>query len=243
VKVTGGAIAPFPGGSGSAPGPFSLAAADFNYDYRADLVLAGAGGVRLLRQDEAGGFADVTAATTLPAALVDAPASGVWVADIDTEGDLDVVLAPTQGPPVVLRNNGDGTFAELRPFAAVPSLRDFAWADLDGDGVPDAILLDAQGAVHVLLNYRGGLFREEALPAGLPPMAALATADTNGDALFDVLGAAVGGSVLRIGLGDDGRSGDTKTIARLGDPPAGLAPGAARLASAPRSRRPRGRRW
>ncbi len=34
---------------------------DFNYDFKTDLVLAGAGGVRLLRQDSPTAFADVTA--------------------------------------------------------------------------------------------------------------------------------------------------------------------------------------
>ena len=58
-----------------------------------------------------GRFADVTAATKLPASLLRAPAYGVWAADVDTDGDLDLVLAPRDGPPVVLRNNGDGTFA------------------------------------------------------------------------------------------------------------------------------------
>ena len=50
--------------------PTASLAADLNYDFRTDLVLAGAGGLALLRQDEGGRFADVTAETKLPAALL-----------------------------------------------------------------------------------------------------------------------------------------------------------------------------
>ena len=127
-----------------------------NYDFRTDLALAGAGGLCLLRQNDAGRFADVTALAKLPATLVRAPASGVWPADIDTDGDLDLVLAPRDGHPVVLRNNGDGTFTPRDPFAAVTRARGFAWADLDGEGVPDAAFVDDAGVVQVFVNLRGG---------------------------------------------------------------------------------------
>ena len=109
-------------GSGP-PTPDAVAAADLNYDFRMDLALAGAGGLCLLRQDNAGRFADVTALAKLPPTLLRAPAHGVWPADIDTDGDLDLVLAPRDGHPVVLRNNGDGTFTPRDPFAGVSRAR------------------------------------------------------------------------------------------------------------------------
>ena len=130
--------------------------ADLNYDFRMDLALAGAGGLCLLRQrrrrpvrrrDRPG-----EAARTAPSR----PCLGVWPADIDTDGDLDLVLAPRDGHPLVLRNNGDGTFTPRDPFAAVTRARGFAWADLDGEGVPDAAFLDDAGVVHVFVNLRGG---------------------------------------------------------------------------------------
>ncbi|HSD26961.1 MAG TPA: FG-GAP-like repeat-containing protein, partial [Vicinamibacteria bacterium] len=140
----------FPGGAGAEPpSPDGVLAADLDYDYRTDLVLAGAGGLRFLRQGEDGRFTDVTAAAKLPPALVWSPAHGAWAADFDTDGDLDVVLAPRNAPPLVLRNNGDGTFAERRPFTGARAIRGFAWADLDGEGVPDAVLLEADGLVRV----------------------------------------------------------------------------------------------
>ena len=104
---------------GGGPTPDAVAAADLNYDFRIDLALAGAGGLCLLRQDDAGRFTDVTAAAKLPPTLLRAPASGVWPADIDTDGDLDLVLAPRDGHPIVLRNNGDGTFTPRDLFPGV----------------------------------------------------------------------------------------------------------------------------
>ncbi len=96
---------------------------DFSYDFKTDLVLAGAGGVRLYRQVAGGQFEDVTAATGLPAAVVDAPYTGAWSADIEADGDLDIVLGRADAAPVVLRNNGDGTFTPIAPFAGVSGLQ------------------------------------------------------------------------------------------------------------------------
>ena len=100
----------------------------------------------------------------LPAAVTDAPYTGVWAADLDLEGDLDLVLGTLDGPPLILRNNGDGTFTALHLFDGIVGLRAFAWGDIDADGAPDAILLDATGTVHVYANQRGGQFQARALP-------------------------------------------------------------------------------
>jgi hypothetical protein len=56
-------------------------------------------------------FTDVTAAARLPAALLSSPAHSLWPADIDTDGDLDLVVAASDGAPIVLRNNSEGSFA------------------------------------------------------------------------------------------------------------------------------------
>ena len=62
VHLSTGATIPFPGGaSGVPPLPEGIVPVDFNYDFKTDLVLAGAGGVRLLRQDSPSAFTDVTA--------------------------------------------------------------------------------------------------------------------------------------------------------------------------------------
>jgi tetratricopeptide (TPR) repeat protein len=222
-------VGALPGGADASAGAPALVPADLDYDYRTDLVLAGPGGVRLLRQREDGSFEDVTAASRLPEPVLRAPAFGAWAADVDTEGDLDVVVAARRGPPLVLRNNGDGTFAERRPFAGIESVRGFAWADLEGDGVPDAALLDESGGVHLFLNARGGVFEKRVLSPPPPRAVAIAAAEASGDWRLDLLLLQADGRVARLGLGEDERSWTTAELARFEPVPVGLATGAARL--------------
>jgi hypothetical protein len=205
-----------------------VAAADLNYDFRMDLALAGAGGLCLLRQADTGRFADVTALAKLPATLLRAPAYGVWPADFDTDGDLDLVLAPQDGHPIVLRNNGDSTFTPRDLFAGVPRARGFAWADLDGDGVADAAFLDDAGVVRVFVNLRGGNFQAEALPAMYGHAVAIAAVEQNGDSLIDLLVLSRDGAVTRLSRNASNRTWEGKEVARV-DPPPGLEPGVARL--------------
>ena len=77
----GNASYPFPGGPAPVPpGPEGIVGLDFNYDFKTDLVLAGAGGVRLLRQESANKFADVTAQTKLPSTILNGSFTGAWAA-------------------------------------------------------------------------------------------------------------------------------------------------------------------
>jgi len=185
--------------------------ADLNYDFRADLVVAGPKGTRVLMQQADGRFEDRL--------LLRAPAHAVWPADVDSEGDLDLLLARRDAGPLVLRNNGDGSFASLEPFAGVARLLDFAWADLDGEGVPDAALLDADGRGRVFLNQRGGAFREDSLPA-LPRAVAIAAASLGRGPGFDVLVLAVNGAVTRLSRDANGLWAAAE-IARFAPAPAG----------------------
>jgi Tfp pilus assembly protein PilF len=176
VKLASGAEFPFPGGSGELQ-PESILPVDFNYDFKTDLVLAGEGGVRLLRQESPSSFTDVTAQTKLPAPVLHASYTGAWAIDVEADGDMDILLGTLQGTPVVLRNNGDGSFTVIHPFTGISGLRGFAWVDLDGDGNPDAAMIDGSGQLHFLHNERGGVFRERALPGNLPHVRAVTVAD------------------------------------------------------------------
>ncbi len=226
----GSPLCAFPGGAKrDPPGPDGVLAADLDYDYRTDLVLAGAGGLRLLRQTEDGRFSDFTAAARVAAGVVGAAAYGAWAADVDTDGDLDVVVAPVEGPPFILRNNGDRTFTEQRPFGGATTIRGFVWADLDGEGVPDAAFLQGDGSVRVFLNQRGGVFVEAATLTGLPRAAALAVAEASGDSLLDLLVLTAGGAVGRLSYREEGPRWEWAEVAKLPTPPPGLEPGRACL--------------
>jgi tetratricopeptide (TPR) repeat protein len=223
VRIKGGSTIPFPGGpTAQPPTPSGIMALDFNYDFKTDLVLAGAGGVRLFRQDEANKFTDVTAQTKLPANLTNASYTGAWAADIEADGDLDIVLGTLGGAPLVLRNNGDGSFKELHPFEGVNGLQRFVWADFDADGDPDAALIDLFGKLHVFTNERTGQFHERAMPDDLPEMRAISTADVNNDGTLDLLAVQGDGVILRLSDKDEGKAWDKAELAR---PPAGYAAG------------------
>ena len=197
----------FPGGPGRTPStPDGLLAIDWNSDNALDLALAGAGGIRLLRQEPGGTFADITAATGLGPDVTSAAAVGIWAADVEMDGDLDLVVAFQAGPPRVLRNRGDGTFEATAPFARVAALRGFAWADLDRDGTPDAALLDERGSVHIRINERAGQFRERTVPSNFGPAVALAVADADADGALDLLALKADGTILRLSDRDEGRS-------------------------------------
>jgi tetratricopeptide (TPR) repeat protein len=207
IQLTGGASYPFPGGPRAvAPGPESVLAIDFNYDFKTDLLLVGGGGVRFLRQDAPAGasdasspqFTDVTAQTKLPAAIVNGNWTGAWAVDIEADGDLDIVLGAASGTPTVLRNNGDGTFTAIHPFAGISGIQQFVWADLDRDGNPDASLIDGEGRLRVFHNERAGKFTEN---AGLPQfgnVAAIAAADTRHSGSLDLLAVTAEGAVNRL---------------------------------------------
>jgi Tfp pilus assembly protein PilF len=186
VRV-GSVSLPFPGISEDDPMSNRIVGLDYNYDFKTDLLMAGRGGLKLYRQDSRDKFIDVTSKMGLPPSLLSASYAGAWAADIDLDGDLDIVLGPVEGPPLVLRNNGDGTFKELRPFAGAEKLRDFVYADLDGDGDPDAALLDDNFRVKVFSNERLGTFRERAIPSGIESVYKLGVADINGDGILDLL--------------------------------------------------------
>src|ERR1700752_196118 len=77
VRLANGATLPFPGGTANTvPTPDGILPIDFSYDFKTDLVFAGAGGVRLFRQDSPTSFVDVTADAKLPATITNGDFSG-----------------------------------------------------------------------------------------------------------------------------------------------------------------------
>lgn len=221
---------PFPGGPAAAsPSAYGMTPLDWNYDFRSDLALAGAGGLKLLQQTKDAVFADVTARAKLPDAVAKAPLHGVWAADTEMDGDLDLILAPVSGPPLVLRNNADGTFTPQRPFKEVQEVVEFCWGDLDADGDPDAAMRDAEGRLHVFTNERSGQFLPRSVPEGIGPIASITIADINNDFLLDVVALKADGAVTRLSAKDDGTAWETAEITRWQNPSAALSGGKARL--------------
>ncbi len=218
VLLATGAKFPFPGGTThSSPTPEGVVPIDFNYDFKTDLVLAGAGGVRFFRQKNPASFTDVTAQTKLPPAVLNGHYTGAWAVDIEADGDLDLVLGAETGAPIVLRNNGDGTFTTTSPFPAVAGARGFVWADLNGDGNPDATFIDGAQHLRVFANQRLGRFSEIPVPATLGPVKTVTAADASHNGVLDLLAVYPDGLIVRLAEKSDGGA-DTAVVAQVPDP-------------------------
>jgi hypothetical protein len=222
VRLATGATLLFPGGpTNTPPARNGVLPIDFSYDFKTDLVLAGAGGVRLFRQESPSSFVDVTNETKLPPAVINGDYSGAWAADIEADGDLDVVLGARRGNVIVLRNNGDGTFTDIQPFAGVSGVTGFAWADFDADGDPDAAFIDELRLVHVFSNERQGQFSKRDLPFAFDtgPAIAIEVADLNSDGVLDLAIARADGTIVRLSDKDHGAGWDVAEIAKAANVP------------------------
>jgi hypothetical protein len=140
--------APFVAGSGLSA---DLAAvpycADFNNDGRDDVALfsfAASQGISVHR------FGTTSFG---PGAHIANAANAVAYADVDRDGDLDVVMASANTSEVlVAKNRGGGTFDTPIAYAIANVPIAIAVGDLNADGWPDVTAVDITGTLSVLLS-------------------------------------------------------------------------------------------
>ncbi len=174
---------------------------DLDDDRRLDAWFAG-NAPRAYRNDPAGGFQEIAlqpAAAGTPAGA----ANGVFVADLDQDGDLDV-FEPHTGSNRLFRNNGDLTFSQMAAGfglagPADADTRGAAFGDLDDDRDLDLVLAEGDGGLRLLDNERAATFAErtERLSGAASEAAqAVAIGDANGDGWLDI--AAAGADRVRL---------------------------------------------
>ena len=184
------------GVQGSAALAFQLGSswADFDRDGDLDLFVAASGGPQELFRNEGNGtFTDVAPAAGIAGFQIGARI-GVW-ADVDGDGWVDLYVAARNDPPLLLRNNGDGTFTDVAAAAGVVSASETtdgaSFGDYDADGDPD-LYVASVASLSPSKQYRndgGWSFTDVTAAAGL---AALRNgdggiwADLDGDGLLDL---------------------------------------------------------
>jgi len=183
---------------------------DYNYNFINDLAAAGSDGFRLYRLNEDQSFTDVTADLDLSNETINGEYYGLWAFDVEMDGDLDIMLAPVSGSPLVLRNNGDHSFTETQPFEGLSEIRQFMWADLTGDGVPEATFLTLDGNVVSHLNLRGGVFDDGHILA--ENSAAAAVADLDADGRFNIITVSENGAVYKHSISQRTADWETEQI-------------------------------
>ncbi len=135
----------------------AVAAADFNGDGRADLVLARAApdasklpGNPVYLNNGSGGFVAV-------GALGAAPTVDVLAGDLDGDGHADVVAVNVTGAHSIYRGSGDGHFALASGLLVATGAKRGAIAPIGKLGKPDIVLAGADG-VDVFFNDGHGNF-------------------------------------------------------------------------------------
>jgi len=113
-----------------------VALGDVDGDGRPDIFLARTEGCSALYRNLGGmKFKDITANAGVGAC--DRHSTGAAFADIDGDGDLDLVLLSTTGPNAIFRNDGRGHFIEHRDLGLDPTGKggtSVTMADIDGSG-------------------------------------------------------------------------------------------------------------
>lgn len=165
--------------------PFGITLGDVDGDGDLDIAVANAGTgvntVSILKNNGDGTYATKVDYTTGATPL------GVALADIDGDGDLDLIAAAQGAGASVLKNNGNGTFATKSDYAGTCNVGGVATGDIDGDGDTDIIITNGCGTtISVLKNSGTGTFAAKVDYTTASQPSGIVLVDLDGDGDLDV---------------------------------------------------------
>ena len=146
-----------------------VAFADLDDDGDPDIVLLGDGNgiIGIYENDGTGHFIDHSSSSGIGTVLL---TSSVIAGDYDRDGDLDLYVARTSAPNLLLRNDGGFHFTNVAVQAGVadqgPGVGG-GWGDYDNDGWLNLYVPNYGGAYRLYHNLGDGTFEDVAADLGV----------------------------------------------------------------------------
>jgi len=183
--------------------PQTVVVADFNKDGKLDFANVDYSGGNAGFVSVFLGNGDGTFKPKVDYAVGNGP-DGLAVADVDGDGNLDLVVANDTGSSVsVLLGNGDGTFKPHKDYPAGSFPHWIAVGDFNGDGKPDLVETnEGDNTIGVFLNNGDGTFKAmKTFPVSQYPYS-VSVGDFNDDGNIDLAVTGYQDSVVSILLGN-----------------------------------------
>jgi len=148
-------------------------------------------------------------------------ASSVYAADIDGDGDHDVLSASSSDDTIALHeNDGSGTFTEERIATNADGARAVFAADVNGDGHTDILAASQNDDIIAWYQNDGTTdpsFTEQIITRGARGARSVSATDVDGDGDTDVLSASAGDDTIAWYENDGNESFTKRTITANAD--------------------------
>ena len=170
-----------PAGAGAQPAAF----ADVDHDGDLDIAVAGVS-MRLFRNNGNGTFADIASQAGISTTVASV---AIAATDYDNRRDIDILVVPREGAPVLYRNMRDGSFRNAAADSGLPgggSYSTLAAGDVNKDGFTD--FLFGRPGQPAALSLSDGQTKFRTTPAPDETRDALASqlVDYDNDGLLDL---------------------------------------------------------